>query len=61
MLAVEGDLEEARVLLRKAIDGGMAAAEDYTSTLDDDLAVRDAALANLVLQPHLPACCANDR
>jgi Flp pilus assembly protein TadD len=47
VLAVEGDLEGARVLLRKAADSGMAAAGDYASTLDDDLAVRDAALATL--------------
>jgi hypothetical protein len=47
VLAVEGDLEGARVLLRKATDGGMPAAGDYASTLDDDLAVREAARATL--------------
>jgi TPR repeat protein len=43
VLAVEGDLEGARMLLRKATDGGRPAAGDFASILDDDLAVRDAA------------------
>jgi TPR repeat protein len=47
VLAVEGDLEGARVLLRKATDGGMPAAGTYASTLDDDPAVRHAARATL--------------
>jgi hypothetical protein len=47
VLAIKGDLNGARVLLRKAADGGRPAAGDYASTLDDDLAVRKAALATL--------------
>jgi TPR repeat protein len=47
VLAVEGDLDGAQVLLRNAADGGRPAAGDYASTLDDDPAVRDAARATL--------------
>jgi TPR repeat protein len=46
-LAVEGEVDEARRLLRTAIQSGMPAARDYLSILDRDFAVREADHATL--------------
>ena len=47
VLAITGDLEGARELLRRAADGETPAARDYAATLDDDLAIREAACTAL--------------
>jgi TPR repeat protein len=47
VLAVEGDLERCRVLLQKAADAGRPEARYYASALNDNPAIRNAAIADL--------------